>query len=118
MNLGDKVSFQIHYKKSSSYVNPDQLTEIQETELEETDQIRLLRLDASIMENSIVGIICGKRRMVKYTVFEYANSRFNPEGDPALMIVDSEHIDVYLVAVNMNGFYRVTTDCLEKVEEE
>ena len=112
MKLGDKVTFSRYYVRSGEYIDHDRMTPEQDAELEENDQIVVNRLTPVDLDRPRTGIVVGKRNMVLRNILGYGEYRFNPEST-VFGLLDSEYVDVYLVAVNMGGFYRVPAEWIE-----
>lgn len=114
MKLGDKVQFNKHYKKTGNYLDTsgdadENWTEEQKRTWEEEDYAVIER--ARVVEHpSKNGIIAGIRNMaITKTI------TLNPSYGPYNSIDTSNSLQkVYLVAVNMSGFYRVHPDWIEE----
>ena len=116
--LGDKVEFSKHYKKTGNYLDvsgdaDENWTEEQLRTWEEENYAVIER--ARIAEHSPkIGFIAGKRNMavtkeIKLISHPYLQDAI--ETSNALQ-------QVYLVAVNMAGFYRVHPDWIEEVGDK
>jgi len=117
LKLGDQVQFDRYYRKNGSFVDYEKLSPEYEKELDETDQIVLQRLDEVVSPQMLSGIVVGKRRMVLSNTLEYGQSRYNPDGSEMLAVVSSKEVEVYLIASNLSGFYRVPEDWLQSDDQ-
>lgn len=113
MQLGKRVTFSRYYRKNADFVNYDNLTDEQEKELSETDEIVLERIETVVLKKPLVGFIAGKRVMVKSSTLGFANYQYNPDGPEQFMLLDNETVEVYLIAAHMNRLYRVPAEWLE-----
>lgn len=103
MKVGDRVKFNGYVKRNDKVLdcNDDtsNLTESEQEKIENDESIRLEKLDYITMPNQLEGVIAGKRNIVKSHDFEYTHGH--------LEIISTEWAPVYLIAVNMSGFFRV-----------
>ena len=119
MKLGDNVKFSKHYKKTGNYLDTsgdtdDNWTEEQSRTWEEEGYAVIER--AKIVEHQPKnGIITGIRNMSISKTITLKTGYMEPYNT-----VDTSNAlqQVYLVAVNMSGFYRVHPDWIEEVKDE
>lgn len=115
MKLGDRVKFCKEIKKTDSYFNPE---DISEDELNEEGLYPVEKIEVVELKKELQGIVVGKRKMSKiaYYRFEYG-SDFDPYDDNYYSYFEKRDlINVYIVATNLNRFYRVLPEDLLKVE--
>jgi hypothetical protein len=104
--LGDKVEFNACYKKSQEYVDVNDLTEEQSTELDDNGYVKLIRQQKTELDKPLVGIVCGIRSMViksEISLGETCEGHYVGDNSQTFG-------QVLLVAVNMNSFYRVNPE--------
>lgn len=113
MELGTKVRFKQIAKKTSDYVDYENLTDEQANQLDEHDFIELKRLEIVELKRTLTGLVMGKRKMAKTTKLEYFDSEYGPDG---LRPYERENIDIYIVATNLNRTHKVPVDLVEILE--
>jgi hypothetical protein len=103
LRLGDKVTFDKHLVKGSSGVDWHNMTKEQEKELYDNDFIVIKKLVEKEHEPRR-GIVVGKRRVGIESHLQYYD---NPNGSEGLSCDHTVYETVYLIACNLNGFYKV-----------
>lgn len=107
MKLGEIVRFKIDYIKTGEHLDPDNATE------EQLDaKVTLIKLKPREHKNIKEGYICGKRQYAVSTDLYFDNEYYNEYTKMKFYSVGSEYETFYLVACNMNGFYKVKEEDL------
>lgn len=121
LKLGDKVQFSKHYKSNTAnYFNAEYSeanTEEQNRTWDEEDYAVVSRVNI-IEHRPKSGFICGKRNIVIENTIEFLGYVCGSYDEPDYPQYDlkSTMQQVYLVACNMAGFYRVHPDWIEPSE--
>lgn len=115
MKLGEKVKFRKEVKKLNTYFNPDDISddELNHEGLYSVEKIKVVEL-----KEELQGIVVGKRKMSKtaYYKLEYGND-FDPYDDISHSYFEKRDlIDVFIIATNLNRFFRVVPNDLVKVD--
>lgn len=99
MKLGDKITFNRYVKRNNASVD------LHDDDIELPYE--LVRIDEITLPGPLTGIICGKRKIVKSTQFDFGD--FYSDGYKQ----HNTEIQVYLVATRMDGFYRVPIEWVD-----
>lgn len=112
--FGQKVKFSKYLRKKhpATWVDIDNLSEGQKQELDKNDYIEVDVLQTAFCGDQ-EGLVVGKREMVQKRRF--CTTTY---GGLDELGVYPEYIEVYLVANNLRGFYRVPEDWLEEVKKD
>lgn len=112
MKLGQKVSFSKSLSKQSGYyVDYANLSKEQSQQLENDGFITLKRYKER-EHNEKEGFVCGKRFITSVGLLEEVE---DPYRGWHLVQTDGTHEEVYVVACDMRGLYRVRAEDLEVV---
>ena len=113
LKFGEKVRFSKYLRKKcpAVWVDIDNLSKKHMDELYENDYIEIEALETAHCGNQ-EGLVVGKREMVQKRKF-YVESQ--PHTGAEKLDVYSDYIDVYLIANNLRGFYRVPEEWIEEI---
>lgn len=112
MKLGQKVKFIKSLSKQSGYgVDYGNMTELQKQEMEDNGFIELKRFKERV-HNEKLGFVCGKRFITSKAVLEEIE---DPYRGWHLAQTDATYEEVYVVACDMRGLYRVREENLEVI---
>lgn len=115
MELGDKVQFCRHYKKTRNYLDLEDdtnWTEEQKKSWDEDDYAVMER--AKVIEHlPMIGFVAGKRN-IAVTETNTPKSTSAYFGDDVGAVNSLQQ--VHLIAVKMSGFYRVHPDWIKAVD--
>jgi hypothetical protein len=109
MKLGEIVRFKVDYIKTGEHIDPDNATE-EQTE----NMVTLTKLKPREHKTFKEGYICGKRQYAIKTDLYFDEQYYNEYMKNRFYSVGSEYETFYLVACNMNGFYKVKEEDLIK----
>lgn len=110
MKLGQQVKFTKSLSRQSGYgVDYANLTESQKQEMEDKGFIELQRFKERVHKEKI-GFICGKRFITTIGMLEEVE---DPYRGWFLAQTDATYEEVYVVACDMRGLYRVRKEDLE-----
>ena len=109
MELGQKVKFKKYLRKQEGTYNLEE-------ELGNEDEKMIMVKEIIELKKSIQGMICGVRTITYKRLVEYITEQHGEWVDFSQDFTTSEYKQVYLIACDMRGFYRVLKEWLEVVE--
>lgn len=113
--LGDKVQFIAHYEKTHNYFDAedeDSWTYKQRQNWENEEPIIVERVKP-VSHEPKTGFIAGKRNIVVQTSIEFHLAYLDGSGKYMRPCPEHTLRQVYLIATNMTGFYRVHPDWIK-----
>ena len=111
MKLGQKVKFKKYLRKKAGTYNLEQ-------ELGNEDEKMITVKETVELKKELQGMVCGVRVITYKRLIEYI---VEPHGEWVSFSGDlttSEYKQVFLIACDMRGFYRVPAEWLEVIEDE
>ena len=109
IKLGQKVKFKKYLRKREGTYNL-------EKQLGDEDEKMIMVKEVIELEKSLQGMICGVRTITYKRLIEYIEEQHGEWVDFSQDFTTSEYKQVYLIACDMRGFYRVSEEWLEYLE--